>query len=150
MDCSTPGFLALHYLSVFAQTRPLSQWCHPTISSSAVFSSCPQAFPASRSFPMSRLFVSGGQSTGVSVLASVLPVNIKGWFPLGLTGLISLLFKELWRVFSSIAIQKHQFSGAQLSFWPNSSDLYMTTGKTIALTIWTFVGKVMSLLFNAV
>ena len=81
---------------------PSSQWCHPSISSSvAPFSSCLQSFPASRSFPVSRLFTSGGQSIGASASASVLPMNIQGWFPLGLAGLISLLSKELSRVFSS-------------------------------------------------
>ena len=93
---------------------PLSRWCHPTISSSVVhFSSCPQSFPASRSFPMSWLFTSGGPSIGA--LASVFPMNIQGWFPLGLTGLISLQSKRLSRVFWSIIIWKHQFfaSGGQ-------------------------------------
>ena len=107
----------------------------------------PSIFLSIRSFPMSQLFVSGGQSIGVSASASVFPKNIQGWFPLGLTGLIALLFKGFSRVFSSTTIQKHQFFGAQLSLWSNSHP-YMTTGKTIALTKWTFVGKVMSLLFN--
>ena len=120
----------------------LSWWCHPTISSSVFpFSSCPQSFPASGSFPMSQLFPSGGQSIGVSASASVLPMSIQDWFPLGWTGWISLLSKGLSRVFSNTTVQKHQFFGAQLS-------LYMTTGKTKTLTRWTFVGKVMSLLFN--
>ena len=79
---------------VCSNTCPLSQWCHPTIT----HFSCPQPFPASVSFPMSRLFISGGQSIGISASASVLPMNIQGWFPLGLTGLISLLFKELYPV----------------------------------------------------
>ena len=88
---------------------PLFQWCHPTISFSVTpFSSCPQSFPASESFPMSWLFESGSQIIGDSVSASVLPVNIQGWFLLGLTGLISLQSKGLSRVFSSTAIQKHQ------------------------------------------
>ena len=88
---------------------PLFQWCYPTISFSvAPFSSCPQSFPASESFPMSWLFESGSQIIGDSVSASVLPVNIQGWFLLGLTGLISLQSKGLSRVFSSTAIQKHQ------------------------------------------
>ena len=87
-----------------------SQWCHPTISSSVVpFSSCLQSFPASGSFPMSRLFISGGQSIGASASAPVLPVNIQGWFPLGWTGLISLLSRGLSRVFYSTTIWKHQF-----------------------------------------
>ena len=86
---------------------PSSQWCHPTISSSVVpFSSCLQSFPASGSFPMSQFFASGGQSTGVSASASVLPVNIQDWFPLGLTGWISLQSKGLSRVFSNTTVQK--------------------------------------------
>ena len=85
----------LHYLPEFAQTCPLSQWCHSTISSSVTpFSSCPQSFPASGSFPMSWLFLSGGQSFGASAVVSVLPINIQGWRPFGLTGLISLLSKR--------------------------------------------------------
>ena len=91
-----------------------SQWCHPTISSSVVpVSSHLQSFPASGSFPLSQFFISGGQSIGVS--ASVLPMNIQGWFPLDWTGWISLLSKGLSRVFSNTTVQKHQFFGAQLS-----------------------------------
>ena len=128
---------------------PLSQWCHLTISSSVVpFSSCPQSFPVSGSFPMSQLFASGGQSTGVSASASVIPMNTQDWSPLGWTGWISLQTKGLSRVFSNIAVQKHQFFGAQLSLWSNSHIHTWLLDKTIALTIWTFVGKVMSLLFN--
>ena len=96
---------------------PLSQWCHPTLSSSVVpFSSCLQSFPASGSFPMSQCFTSGGQSIGTSTSASVLPVNIQDWFPLGLTGWISLKSRGLSRVFFNTTVQKHQFFGAQLSF----------------------------------
>ena len=84
------------------------------------FSYCPQSFPASESFSMSRLFTSGGQSIGASASASVLPVNIQDWFPLGLTGLISLLSKGLSRIFSSTTIWKHQFFSAQPSLWTNS------------------------------
>ena len=106
MDCSTAGSPVLHYLGVCTDSCPLSQWCHPTISSSvAFFSSCPQGFPASGSFPISWFFASGGQIIGAS--ASVLPMNIQGWFTLGVTGLISWLSKGLSRVFSSITIQKH-------------------------------------------
>ena len=95
-------------------------WCHPTISSSvACFSSCPQSFPASGSFPVSSLFTSGGQSIGVSASATVLPMIIQGWFPLWLTGLI-LLSKGPSRVFSSTTGQKYQFFGAQPSLWSNS------------------------------
>ena len=96
---------------------PSSQWCHPTISSTVVhFSSCLQPFPASGSFPMSQFFASGGQSIRVSASASVLPMNIQGWFHLGFTGWISLQSKGLSRVFSNTTVQKHQFFGAQLSF----------------------------------
>ena len=99
----------------------LSQWCHPTISFSVIpFSSCLQSFPASGSFPLSQLFLSDDQSTGPSASASVLSMNIQGWFPLGLTGLISLLSKGLSRVFSSITIQKHKFFHTQHSLWSNS------------------------------
>ena len=98
---------------------PLSQWCHPTISPSVIpFSSCLQSFPASGSFPMSQLFTLGSWNFGAS--ASVLPMNIQGWFPLGLAGLISLQFKELSRLFSNTTVQKHQFLGAQPSLWPSS------------------------------
>ena len=101
---------------VCSNSCPLSRWCHPTISSSAVpFSSCLQSFPASGSFPMSQFFESGDQSIGVSASASVLPMNIQGWFPLGLTALISLLSKGLSRVFSNTTVQKHQFFCTQLS-----------------------------------
>ena len=95
---------------VCSNSCPLSPWCHPTISSSVTpFSSCPLSFPASESFPMSRLFTSGGQTIGASASASVLPVNIQGWFPLGLTGLISLLSMGLSRVFFSTTVWNHQF-----------------------------------------
>ena len=101
---------------VYSKSSPLSQWCHPTISSSVVpFSSCLQSFPASGSFPMSQFFESGGQSIGVSSSASVLPMNIQDWFPLGWTGWISLQSKGLSRVFSNTTVQKHQFFGTQLS-----------------------------------
>ena len=95
---------------------PLSQWCHPTISSSVIpISSCPQSGPASGSFQMSQLFASGGQSTGVSASTSVLPMNVQDWFPLGWTGWISLQFKGLSRVFSNTTVQKHQCFSTQLS-----------------------------------
>ena len=100
----------------YSNSYPLSWWHHPTISSSVIpFSSRLQSFPASQSFQMNHFFTSGGHSTGVSALASVLPMNIQDWFPLGLTGWISLLSKGLSRVLSSTAVQKHQFFGAQLS-----------------------------------
>ena len=119
-------------------------------------SSCLWSFPASGSFPTSELFASGGQSVGVSASASVLAMNIQNWFPLGLTGLISLQSKGPSRVFSNTTVQKHQFfsSSKALILWRSASFMvqlwhpYMTIGKTIALTRWTFVGKVMSLLLN--
>ena len=100
---------------------PSSQWYHPTISFSVIpFSSCLQSFPTSVSFPMSQLFESGGQSIGVSASASVLPMNIEDWFPLGWTGLISLWSKGLSRVFSNTTVQKHQFFSLQPSSQSNS------------------------------
>ena len=97
----------------FSNSCPLSQWCHPTISSFvSPFSSCPQSFPASGSFPMSQIFASGGQSIGASALASVLPMNIQDWFPLGWTSWISLQSRGLSRVFSNTTVQKHQFFNA--------------------------------------
>ena len=104
---------------------PLSQWCHPTISFSVTpFSFCSQPFPASGPFPVSQLFKSGGQSfsfkIGASASASVLPMNIQGWFPLGLTSLISLKSKGLSRVFSSTTVGKHQFFSTHPSLWSNS------------------------------
>ena len=132
-----------------SNSRPLSRWCHPTISSSVTFfSSCPQSFPASGSFPVSPLFTSGGQSIGASALISVLPMNIQDWFPSGLTGLISLQSKGFSRVFSNTTVQRHQFFSAQPSLWVQLSHPFMTTGKNMALTRQTFVGKVMSLLIN--
>ena len=108
MNRSTPG-LPVHH-----------RWCHPAISSSVVpFSSCPQSLPASESFPMSQLFTQGGQSTGVSALASFLPKNTQGW-SLEWTGWISLQSKGLLRVFSNTIVQKHQFFGAQPSSHSNS------------------------------
>ena len=101
---------------VHPNSCPLSWWCHPTISSSAVpFSSCPQSFPASGSFQMSQLFAWGGQSTRVSASTSVLPMNTQDWSPLGWTGWISLQSKGLSRVFSNTTLQKHQFFSTQLS-----------------------------------
>ena len=92
-----------------------SWWCHPTISSSVIPFSPVQSFPASGSFPMSQLFSWGGQSTGVSASASVLPMNTQDWFPLGWTGWISLQSKGLSRVFSNTTVQKHRFFIAELS-----------------------------------
>ena len=112
------------------------------------FSSCLQSFSASGSFPLSQFFLSGGLSIGASASKSVLPMNIQDWFPLGITGWISLQSKGLSRVFSNITVRKHQFFPSQPSVMVQLSHPYMTTGKTIALTIWTFVGKVMPLLLN--
>ena len=106
---------------VHSDSHPLSQWCHPAISSSVVpFSSCPQSLPASESFPMSQFFPCGGQSTGVSALASFLPKKSQGWSPSEWTGCISLQSKGLSRVFSNTTVQKHQFFGTQLSSQSNS------------------------------
>ena len=108
-------------LWVSLNSCPLSRWCHPTTSSSVIpFSSCPQSLLASGPFPVSWLLTSGGHSIWASVSASVFPMNIQGRFPIGLTGLISLLCKRLSRVFSNTTIQKHQFFGAQLSSQSNS------------------------------
>ena len=133
---------------VCSNSCPLSQWCHPTISSSvAPFSSCLQSFPSSGFFPMSHLYASVGHGIGASALQQALPMNIQSWFPLGLTGLISLLSEGLSRVFSNTPVWKHQ-----LILWHSSlfmlqfSHPYMTTGKIIALTTQTFIGKVVSLL----
>ena len=115
--------------------------CHP-------FSSCSQFFPALGSFPMSWLFPSGGQSIGASASASVLPMNIQGWFPLGLSGLISLLPKRLSRVFSSTTFECINSSALWLLYGQTLTLVYDSWEKSIALTIGTSVGKVMSLIFN--
>ena len=123
----------------YSDSCPSSQWCHPTISSSVIpFSSCLQSFPASGSFPMSQFFTSGGQSIGVLASKWVLAMNTQDWFPLGLTGWISLPSKGLSRVFSNTSVQKNQCFGAQSSLWSNSHIHDMTTGKIITLTRWTF------------
>ena len=133
---------------VYPNPCPSSRWCHPAISSSVVpFASCPQSLPALGSFPMSQLFTWGGQSTGVSASTSVLPMSTQDWSPLGWTGWISLQSKGL-----SSLLQHHSSKASILQhsafFTVQLSHPYMTTGKTIALTRWTFVGKVMSLLLN--
>ena len=108
LPCPSPNTRAC------SNSCPSSRWCYPTISSSVIpFSSCPQSFPASGSFTVNQLFISRGQNIRAS--ASALPMNIQDWFPLGLTGLVSLQSKGLSRVFSNTAVQKHQFFGAQLS-----------------------------------
>ena len=116
---------------VCSNSCPLSWWCHPPISSSVTPFFCPQSFTESGSFPMSQLFASGGQSIEALASASVLPMNIQDWFPLGLTGLISLLSKRLTRVFFSTTVWKHHSA----FFMIQLSHQYITTGKTIALTI---------------
>ena len=122
-----------------SNSRPSTQWCHPTISSSAFsFSSCHQSFLAPGSFPMSQFFASGGQSIGASASVSVLSMNIQGWFPLVLTGLISLQSRRLSRVFSNTAVQKHQFLSSQFPYGPALTSI-LTTGKTIPLTRWNFI-----------
>ena len=152
MDCSTPGLPIHHQLPELAQThahrvsddiqpsRPLSSPSPPALKS----------FPASGSFPMSQVFASGSQSIGASALASVLPVNIQYWFPLGLTGLVSLQSLD-WKTLKSL-LQHHSSKASILQrsafFTVQLSHPYMTTGKTIALTRRTFVSKVISLLFN--
>ena len=140
MDSSTP--CPSPTPRVYSKSCPLSQWCHPTISSSVIpFSSHLQSFPASGSFPVSQLFALGSRSIGVSASSSVLPMNIQGWFSLGLTSLISLLSRGISIVFSIITVQKHQFFGAQPSYWSNAHIHTWLLEKSIALTRRTFVGK---------
>ena len=142
---------------VCSDSCPLSWWCHLSISYSAALTPhtpphhrpvyfCLHSLPASGAFPMIQLFSSGGQSMGASATASGLLVNTQGRFPLGLTGLIFLQSNKLSRVFSGTTVQKHPFF--TFNFLCGLSYPYMTTGKTIALTRWTFVGKVMALLFK--
>ena len=137
MDSSTPGFPVLHQLPELAQT-------HVYRVGDAIQL---QSFPASRSFPVSQFLAFGGQRIGASASTSVLPMNIQGWFPLGLSGLISLLIKRL-----SSLLQHHNLKASvpqhSAFFMVQLSHPFMTTGKPIALTRWIFVGKVMSLLFN--
>ena len=133
----------------YSNSCPSSRWCHPTISSSVIlFSSCLQSFLTSGSFQMSQLFMSGGQSIEASASASVLPVNIQDWFPLGWTGWISLQSKKTLK-----SLLQHHSSKASILqhsafFIVHLLHTYMTTGKTIAWTRRIFVDKVMSLLFN--
>ena len=132
LECNRPPCPSLSP-RVCPSLCPLSQWCSPTISSSAAFFSfCLQSFLESGFFPVSQLFISGGHSPRAST--SVLPMNTQDWSPLEWTGWISLLSKGLSRVFSSTTIQKHQFFSTQLTH---------ITGKTIAVIIQIFVGKVM-------
>ena len=130
---------------VYSNPCPLSRWCHPTISSSVKvpFSSRLQSFPASGAFQMSLLFTSGGQSIGVSASTTVLPMNIQDWFPLGWTSWISLQSKGLKSLLQHHGSKASIFQCSAF-FIVQLSHLYMTTGKTIALTRWTFVDTVMS------
>ena len=138
---STPG--------VYSNSCPLSQRCHPAISSSFIhFSSCPQSLPASESFPMSQLFAWGGQSIRVSASTSLLPMNTQDWFPLGLTHLISLQSKEFSRVFSSTTIRQHQFFSTQLSLWINFHIHTWPLEKPQPWLDGPLLTKVMSPLFN--
>ena len=135
---------------VCSNSCPLSQSYYLNISSSAVpFSFCIQSFPASESFPMSWLFTSDSQSIGASTSASVLPMNIQGWFLLGLTGLISCCPRDSQESSPAPTIWRHQFFSTQLSLWSSSHIHTWLLEKIIALTIRTFVGKVRSLLFIA-
>ena len=135
----------LPYPRVCTNSCPLSGWCHPTILSSLItFSSCLQSFPASGSFPVSWLFASGGQSIGALASASALPMNIQGWFPLGLTSLTSLQFKGL----SAPQLEGVNSSVLILFYLLSSSHIFTWQLENIVFTIQTFVGKVVSLLFN--
>ena len=142
MDCGIPGLpVPSPSPGVSPVSCPLNQWCYPTVSSSAtLFSFYLQSFPSSGSFPMRLLFTSTGQSMGA--LASVLPMNTEGWFPLEWTGLISLQSKGLSRVFSNTTVRKHQLIlWCSAFFMVQLSHLYMTTGNTIDLTMSASVYK---------
>ena len=146
MDCNTPGFRVLHYLQEFAQARV--HWVGDAIQPSHhLLSPSPFDLSLTSIRVFSNVSALGIRWQSIGALASVLSMNIQGWYPLGLTGLISLLSKGLSKVFSNTTIWKHQFFDTQSSLWSNSH-LYLTTGQTIALTRWNFVSKVMSLLFN--
>ena len=132
----------------YSNSCPSLWWWHPTILSSVIpFSSCLQSFPTLGSFPMSQFFLSSGHNIGVSASASVLPMNIDDWSPLGWTGWVSLQCKGLSRVFSNTTVQKHVLFGFSFLYGPTLTSIH-DYWKTIALTRWTFVGKVMSLLLN--
>ena len=149
MDCSTPGFPVHHQLPEVAQTHvhragDATQPSHSLSSPSLpAFNLCQH-----QGLWQSQLFASGDQSIGPSASSLFLPVNIQSWFPLGWTGWISLQSKWLSRVFASTTVWRYQFFSTQTFYIGQLSHLYMTTRKTIALTIWTFVGKVMSLHYN--
>ena len=125
---------------VHSNSHPLSRWCHAAISSSVVpFSSCPQSLPASKSFPVTQLFTWGGQSTGVSALASFPPKKSQGWSPSECTGWISLQSKGLSSVFSNTTVQKHQFFSAQPSSQSNRKVLITATSSLIIIAIFKFI-----------
>ena len=150
VDCSTPDFPDFCHLPEFAQTHVhwVGDDIQPSCPLSSLFSSCLQSFPASGSFLMSWLFASHGQSIGASASGSVLAMSIQGWFPLWWTGWISLQSKGLSRVFTSTNSSKAWIPWHSAFFMVQLSHPYVTTGKTTALTVLTFVGKIMSLLFN--
>ena len=143
MDCSIPGVPVLHYLPEFAQTHVhcIGDAIQATSSSVAPFSSCPQSCPTSECFLMCRLFASGGQSIGASASASVLPVNIRGWFPLGLTGLISFLSRNSQESSPAPQFENIISSAFSLFLWSTSHVCTWLLEKTIALIIWAFVSK---------
>ena len=135
---------------VCSNSCPLSQWCQATISSSVAPSPPTLNLPQHQGhFQRVSFFSAGGKSIRAAASAPVLSMHIQGWSPLGLTGLISLQSKGLSRLFLSTTVKKHQFFGTQLSLW-SISHPYMTTGKTITLTTWTFFGNMVSLFFNTV
>ena len=150
MDCSTPGLPVLHYLPQsllkLMSTESVMLSNHLILCCPCLF--LPSIFPSIRVFSTGSVLPSGGQSIGASASASVPPMNIQGWFHLGLTGWISLQFKWLSRVFSNTTVWKHSILQCSALFMVQFSHPYMTTGKTIVLTIQTFIGKVMPLLFN--
>ena len=147
MNCSTPASPVHHYPRICSNSCLLSQWCHPTISSSVIpFFSCTQSFPESV-FSSESFFTSGGQSIGASSSASVLPMNILDLFPIRLTGLISFPSKWPSRVFSCGTVRKHQFFSSSLLYGPTVTSIH-DYWKNYSFAIWTFVGKVMSLLLN--
>ena len=149
MNCSMPEFPDLHYLPEFAQTHV--HWVSDAMQPSHPLSSPSLALNLSQHqglFLMYQLLAPGSPRIGASASATVLPINIQGWFPLGLIGLISFCPRRLSRVFSNTTAGKHQFFSTQAFFMVQPSHPYLTARKTIALTIWTFVSKVMSLLFN--
>ena len=149
MNYSMPGsFCPSLSPEVCENSGPLTHWCHPTILLSAIpLSFCFQYFPGSGSFPMSQLFASGGQNIGVSISSSVLPMSIQGWFPLGLTGLISLQSKGLSRVFSSNTFESTNSLALNLLYGLTLTSVY-DYWENHSFDYRDLVGKVMSLLFN--